>query len=98
MDTNQLKEQVRKEFDEKFSKLGFNIVDYKDELFIKSSVRADDIKSFIDSIIDSTEKATKERIVKEIDFCKLRSDYKYDEGTINKIISIITNKSDLSSN
>lgn len=78
MDTNQLKEQVRKEFDKKFTReIEKGYIDYDGtnswtELHIYDpSEMQKEIKDFIDSIIDRTEKVTYERI--KISFLKFVS-------------------------
>lgn len=59
-------EEMEKRFDEKFSKLGYNIVELKDEYYIKSGVTADKIKSFLQSEIDLAVVEERKRLLKDM--------------------------------
>lgn len=102
----ELKQRARKEFDERFVK---KPVDWRENHgwevpYVNS--RADNLKSFIDSIIDETVQMTEERIVgviedyRKTEWLNLHDRKKYKEqiemrDTIDKIISLITNNSDI---
>lgn len=101
----ELKEQARKEFDERFVK---KPVDWRENHgwevpYVNS--RADNLKSFIDSLIDKTVQYERERIAKWVDkntgpggdtpypelMCFIAEEKDFDVA----IKSLITNKSDI---
>ena len=110
MNTQEIKNQARKEFDERYKRkmlgktLGYDIAHQQD------------LKFFIDSIIDRTVQMTGERVVNNIienlnkhieeseialkesegEDCEITKDYKLAiENVITMIKSLITNKSDI---
>ncbi len=94
MDTNQLKEQARKEFDKKFCSFNLSADERCEKCLHKtfdgSSVAdhhgsADEyIKSFIDSLIDSTVQMTESRIVGIIEKTKLPTNSSESISTLTK--------------
>lgn len=92
----ELKEQARKEFRNRFSspsglaKIGYSTVDCRP------------VEDFIDSLIDKTVQKIEDRIVGLVE--EIKSDIEDDgygrgwNNSLNKIISLITNKSELSTN